>query len=179
MQINLMPVIPKTKRFKFPIFLLVVILVVCASGLVASDVYQKLGIYNTEKEAYNKIAAERTRLEQQLVANREEGKIFADYYSKFNDVQQGNYDITHVFDSIAALLPEKGAINQLTLTEDGHLSLNLELPGVLTASQLIQIFINTPWVLSVNDVTSAVVDKMIELELNLTVDLDALLKEEE
>lgn len=176
MKINLLPIIPKTRRFKFPIFLLVAVLVLGASGLVAIDVYQKLGEYNAEKTAYERIAADLEQAEQNLAVSRAESKVFIDYYREFNDVQKNNYDVTLIFDAIAGLLPAQGYISMLSLSGDDYLSLNIEFPKVLTSSQAIQIFDDTPWVEEIRTVDSSFESGRTEMLLLMKINIDTLLE---
>ena len=176
MNINLLPVVPKTRRFKFPIFLLVALVVLGASGLVALDVYEKLGQYNDEKAAYELVAADLERAEARLAASRAESKVFLDYNREFNEIQKGYYDVTKIFDAIAGLLPSQGKISSLSLSNDGYLRLGLELPRILLASQLIQVFDDTPWVQEVQSIISSAADGSAALDLNMKIDLDELLE---
>ncbi len=176
MNINLLPVVPKTRRFKFPIFLLVALVVLGASGLVALDVYEKLGKYNDEKAAYELVAADLERAEARLAASRAESKVFLDYNREFNEIQKGYYDVTKIFDAVAGLLPSQGYVNSLQLSEDGNMQLALEFPKILQVSQLIQVFTDTAWVDDVQAVASTAGDGAAELHLNMQIDLDKLLE---
>lgn len=177
MRINLMPVIPRTQRFKFPIFLIVAIIILGASGLVALDSYEKLQSYNQAKQEHDQLIVKKERLERELLANREEGQVFTDYYTLFNKADQGHYDWTIVLDAIAAELPENGVITKLNLTGTDQLLLGVELPSVILGSQLIQVFDDAAWTNDVSTVVSDFNEGELLLELALTVDFEPLLKE--
>lgn len=177
MKINLMPVIPRTQRFKFPIFILVAILALGVSGLVALDSYEKMINYNQVKQEHSQLLAKKERIEQKLLDNREEGQVFTDYYTLFNEVGQGHYDWTIVLDAITAELPDKGVITRLSLTGTEELLLGLELPSVEVGSQLIQVLNDALWTKDVRTVVSDLHEDQLTLDLALTVDFEPLLKE--
>lgn len=177
MRINLMPVVPKTQKFKFPIFIMVAALALGISGLVAFDAYGKARIYVQTKEEYQQIVAKKEALEAELLANRQESQTFADYYTLFNKANEGHYDWTIVLDAVAAKLPEDATITQLELIDYDQLSLSVDLPSVAVGSQLIQVLEDADWSDEVTTVTSDFYEDQLILDLVLLVDFEPLLKE--
>lgn len=177
MRINLMPIIPKTQTFKFPIFIVVAILVLGISGLVALDAYEKVGKYNQAEEDLQQLVLKKELLEEGLIITQQDIQTFVDYYTLFNSATEGHYDWTIVLDTVAAELPEGAVIDYLELIEYDQLFLTVKLPSVALGSQLIQVLDDADWTREVTEVSSDYYEGQLTLDLALTADFLPLLKE--
>ncbi|MGD9677329.1 MAG: PilN domain-containing protein [Vulcanibacillus sp.] len=176
MEINLLPKIPNTKRYKFPISLIVAFFVFTPSVLVGWQAWENNNIINTQEEQLQAIENEHNYYEEQLLISKKESQLFKDYFTELNLLKNKNIDWVIVLDELASKLPSDAKITKLIYNGADSIMINSEFASIDIGAQYIQWLQTIDWIEEINSAQSQTQTDRYLLEIELKIRTQTLLE---
>lgn len=167
MEINLLPKVPKEKRFRFPISLAVAIIVLIPSGFIAWDALENRGDLVEQQRILQDLVNKSNYYSQQLAENKNDSQAFGDYFTELDLIRNQQIDWVLVFDELANKLPADGKIINLAYNGGDNLMMDVDFSSLNIGAQYIQLLETILWVDEIISVQSSTQAGNYQLELKI------------
>ncbi|OEF98056.1 hypothetical protein BHF71_03275 [Vulcanibacillus modesticaldus] len=146
MEINLLPEIPATKKFLWPIAIIAAILIISTSSLVSWHIWEKSRILADKNQQLELIKKQREQQQKILNKNKEDSQLFSAYLANYNSLIKKHVNLVPLIDDMSRLLPSNGYLYVVEWSEEGIINLIGEFPSLEVIGQYIQLLNELYWV---------------------------------
>jgi len=146
MEINLLPEVPPSKKYRWPIAIIVGIALISASVFVSIAVWEKSRILTDKEDALQRLQADHDFYMKELNANREQLQLMTDYLEELENAKTKHVDWVSIVDPFIAKLPKDDKIIHMLSSSPNHLHVIAEFKSLSTAAEYVQWIKDVQWV---------------------------------
>jgi len=150
MEINLLPEIPKTKRYQWLIVILAGLVVLGLSTLAGIHIWQKSQALTEKTELLEQLKKNREQKMELLNKSKTEIEIFTVYLNNYNNLINSHVNYVPFVDDFSQYLPEDGKLLMISWLEDGIVQLTGEFTSMDLIAKYVQFLNQLTWVDDVN-----------------------------
>lgn len=162
-QVNLLPHLPKYKKYQLQVAMITGMLVLISGGFLGMAYLDNEQILEVKNEELKQISAEREAKQGLLNENKENSALMSSYLEAYTVLAEGHINFVPFLDDISSQLPSNGYIQSIKW-EEGSFNVIGELPNLDMVGQYVQLLSQLDWIAKV-EVTN-IQDKSTKLPIN-------------
>ncbi len=176
MEINLLPKIPNTRRFRFPISFIIAIVVLVPSGFIGWQAWGNSIILEEQQSILQDLVNKSDYYSGKLEENKTDTQLFEKYFTELNLIRDQHLDWVVLFDGLTSKLPTDAIITSLTYDGGESVLIDAEFPSINLGAQYIQWLETIDWVDEIKSAQSETQTGNYLLEIELKIEPQTLLK---
>ena len=150
MEINLLPQVPKTKKYLWPIAIISAIVLISFSSIIGVDIWKKSNLLEEKKQVLEQLHEQRKEKQGSLAKDQENAQLINLYNENYKLLMATHVNIVPYIDELSTLLPQEGIITSVNWSDVGMMKVTGEFDALDMIGQYVQLLEQRDWVKGVN-----------------------------
>lgn len=146
MEINLLPELPASKKYLWPIAILAGTVMISLSAFVGLQLWEKSGILKEKTNLLNQLKEQHELRQTILNKSKEESQLFSAYLENYNEFKKMHVNLVPFIDDMSKRLPNSGYLTTIEWTDEGMIHLIGEFSSLDIIGQYVQLLEQLNWV---------------------------------
>ncbi|WP_339059933.1 hypothetical protein [Tepidibacillus marianensis] len=176
MEINLLPHVPTTQRYRFQIALIVGLVVILFSAFIGFQIWYKTNQIEKQKVVLQQLKSSHDLKGNQLNQEQRVTRLVQSYQEEYTKLKSADINWVPIIDEISKKLPSDGRILQMNWSDDGIIKMAGEFSSLESIGQYLQLLNRIEWVDDVQFVNAqaASTNGRIQVFLNVKMNTESL-----
>jgi len=176
MEINLLPHVPKTQKYRFQIALIVGLVVVVFSAFIGFQIWYKTNQIENKKTILQQLKSSHGSKANEVSKEQRVYRLVKSYQEEYAKLKSADINWVPIIDEISKKLPGDGRILQMSWSDDGIIKMAGEFSSLESVGQYLQLLDHIPWVDDVQFVNAqaASTNGRIQVFLNVKTNSESL-----
>ena len=146
MEINLLPHIPTSQRYRYQIALIVGVVVVLFSSFIGFQIWYKNNQIEENQAKLAQLQSERQALNKKVQEQDQLSKLANTYQNEYSRLKAADINWVPIIDEISKKLPSDGKILQMNWSDDGIIKMAGDFASLESVGQYLQLLYSLEYV---------------------------------
>lgn len=154
MDINLIPEVPKVKKYLFPIAILLIIIVIIIGVLIGLKYYEKSEEIKVKQSELENIVVQEGMFSEELKSKSENSDLIIEYLDVANNLISDSINWLPILDELSIRLPSDATIFDMSFYDENEINIEGTFSSLASVGEYIQLLNQVEWIEEANFINS-------------------------